>query len=322
MKRFMPALMLCLAGLAATHALAQTYPSKPIRLVVPFPPGGPTDILGRTLGAKLAESLGQPVIVDNRGGASGIIGTENVAKSPPDGHTLLLGATNMFSVNPGLYSKLPYDPIKDFAPISSIAYFFNNLVVNPNLPVKSVGELIALAKAKPGLLTYGSAGVGTLNHLIPEMLGSMAGVKFQHVPYKGSGPALNDVIGGQLDFMLAQYAQSGPHIKAGKVRVIGIVYNRRHALMPGVPTVAETVPGLDVSNWYGLFAPAGTPRETVNRLNAELIKVMKLPDIIERMAALTFDPVTNTPEEFTAQIKAEIVMWAEVLKKVGIKIDD
>ena len=321
MKRFIPALILCLAGLAAAPALAQTYPSKPIRLVVPFPPGGPTDILGRTLGAKLAESLGQPVVIDNRGGASGIIGTENVAKSPPDGHTLLLGATSIFSINPGLYSKLPYDSIRDFAPISTVANFFSNVVVNPNLPVKSVGELIALAKAKPGLVTYGSAGIGQLNHLIPEMLGSMTGVKFQHVPYKGSAPAMNDVIAGQIDFILAQYAQSGPLIKAGKVRVIGIVYDRRHPMMPGVPTVSETVPGLNVSNWYGLFAPAGTPRETVNRLNAEIIKVMKLPDIIERMAALTFDPSTNTPEEFTAQIKAELVMWADVIKKAGVKVE-
>ena len=302
-------------------AQAQTYPAKPIRLVVPFPPGGPTDILGRVIGAKLAEAMGQPVVIDNRGGAGGGLGADNVAKSPPDGYTILLGTTGTHTINPNLYSKLPYDPIKDFVAVTLVVKYINILVVNPNVPVKSVAELIALAKQKPGEVTFGSAGNGSSNHLSGEMLATMTGVKMQHVPYKGSGPALNDVIAGQLTFMFDQYSTVAPNVKAGKLRAIGVTIPKRHALLPEVPTVAESVPGFEVSGWYGVFVSAGTPRDIVNRLNSEFSKIMKLPDIHERMATLGWDPVTNTPEQFSAQIKAELATWADVVRKSGARID-
>ena len=321
MKRVLQLCLLCLAMLAAAQSLAQPFPSKPIRLVVPFPPGGPTDILGRAIGAKLSEFVGQPVIIDNRGGAGGGIGADNVAKSPPDGYSLLLGTTGTHTINPNLYSKLPYDPIKDFVPISLVVKYLNILVVNPNVPVKSVAELIALAKQKPGEVTFGSAGNGSSNHLTGEMLAALTGVKMQHVPYKGSGPALNDVIAGQITFMFDQYSTVGPNIKAGKLRAIGIATRQRHRLLPDVPTIAETLPGFEVSPWYGLFAPAGTPRDVVNRLNTELTKVMNSPEIHERMTTLGWDPVTNSPEEFSAQIKSELAIWADVVKKSGARID-
>lgn len=321
MKRVLQICMLCIAACFAGQALAQAYPSKPIRLVVPFPPGGPTDILGRAIGAKLAELLGQPVIIDNRGGAGGGIGADNIAKSPPDGYSLLLGTTGTHTINPNLYSKLPYDPIKDFVPISLVVKYLNILVVNPNVPAKSVAELIALAKQKPGQITFGSAGNGSSNHLTGEMLAALAGVKMQHVPYKGSGPALNDVIAGQITFMFDQYSTVAPNVKAGKLRAIGIATKQRHRLLPDVPTISETIPGFEVPLWYGLFAPGGTPRDIVNRLNAELTKVMNSPEIHERMTTLGWDPVTNTPEEFTAQIKAESAVWADVVKKSGARID-
>ena len=321
MKRILQICMLCLAALGAGQALAQAWPSKPLRLVVPFPPGGPTDILGRAVGAKLGELLGQPVIIDNKGGAGGGIGADNVAKSAPDGYSLLLGTTGTHTINPNLYSKLPYDPIKDFVAVSLVVKYLNILVVNPNVPVKSVAELIALAKQKPGQVTFGSAGNGSSNHLTAEMLATMTGVKMQHVPYKGSGPALNDVIAGQISFMFDQYSTVGPNIKAGKLRAIGIATKQRHPLLPGVPTIGESVPGFEVSPWYGLFAPAGTPKEIIARLNTELTKVMKSQEINERMTTLGWDPVTNSPEEFTAQIKSELAIWADVVKKSGAKID-
>jgi len=321
MKRVLQICMLCIAACCAGQALAQAYPNKPIRLVVPFPPGGPTDILGRAIGAKLAELLGQPVIIDNRGGAGGGIGADNVAKSPPDGYSLLLGTTGTHTINPNLYSKLPYDPIKDFVAISLVVKYLNILVVNPNVPVKSVADLIALAKQKPGQVTFGSAGNGASNHLTGEMLAALAGVKMQHVPYKGSGPALNDVIAGQINFMFDQYSTVAPNIKAGRLRAIGIATKQRHRLLPDVPTISETIPGFEVPLWYGLFAPAGTPRDIVNRLNAELTKVMNSAEIHERMTTLGWDPITNTPEEFTAQIKAESAVWADVVKKSGARID-
>ncbi len=321
MKRILLLCLFSLSLLCTGQAAAQAYPHKPIRLVVPFPPGGPTDILGRAIGAKLSEFMGQPVIIDNRGGAGGGIGADNVAKSAPDGYSLLLGTTGTHTINPNLYRKLPYDPIKDFVPISLVVKYLNILVVNPNVPVKSVADLIALAKQKPGEVTFGSAGNGSSNHLTGEMLATRAGVKMQHVPYKGSGPALNDVIAGQITFMFDQYSTVGPNIKAGKLRAIGIATKERHKLLPDVPTIAETIPGFEVSPWYGLFAPAGTPKDVVNRLHDELVKVMNSPEIHERMTTLGWDPVTCTPEEFMAQIKSELAIWADVVKKAGAKID-
>ena len=321
MKAVLHICLLCIVALSSGQACAQSYPSKPIRLVVPFAPGGPTDILARAVGAKLGELLGQPLIIDNRGGAGGGIGADNIAKSTPDGYSLLIGTTGTHTINPNLYVKLPYDPIKDFAPVSLIVKYLNILVVNPGVPVKSMADLIALARQRPGEVTFGSAGNGASNHLTAEMLAAMTGVKMQHIPYKGSGPALNDVIAGQITFMFDQYSTVGPNIKAGKLRAIGIATRQRHRLLPDVPTIGETVPGFEVSPWYGLFAPAGTPREIVMRLNAELSKVMNSAEIQERMATLGWDPVTNSPEEFGAQIKSELAIWADVVKKSGAHID-
>ena len=321
MKRLLRFFLIALAALYAAHAPAQSYPSKPLRLVVPFPPGGPTDILGRAIGAKLGELLGQPVVIDNRGGAGGGIGADNVAKSAPDGYSLLLGTTGTHTINPNLYSKLPYDPVKDFTPISLVVKYLNILVVNPNVPVKNLEELIALARQKPGEITFGSAGNGSSNHLTAEMLAAMTGAKMQHVPYKGSGPALNDVIAGQISFMFDQYSTVGPNIKAGKLRAIAIATKQRHPLLPDVPAIAETLPGFEVHPWYAIFAPSGTPRSIVDRLNTELVKVMDTPEIKGRMATLGWDPVTSTPEQLAAQIKSELLIWADVVKKSGARID-
>jgi tripartite-type tricarboxylate transporter receptor subunit TctC len=312
---------LLLAAVLSSAPQAQTYPAKPIRLVVPFPPGGPTDILGRAIGAKLSEAMGQPVIIDNRSGAGGGVGADNVAKSAPDGYTILLGTTGTHTINPNLYTKLAYDPIKDFVPVTLVVTYINILVVNPNVPARNVAELVALARQKPGEITFGSAGNGSSNHLSGELLATMTGTKLQHVPYKGSGPALNDVIAGQINFMFDQYSTVAPQIKAGKLRALGIANRQRHKLMPDVPAIAESVPGFEVSAWYGVFVAAGTPRDIVNRLNTEFVRIMNLPDIRERMLALGWDPVTNTPEQFAAQIKSELAIWADVVKKSGAKVD-
>jgi len=307
--------MLIASGIANAQ-----YPSKPIHLVIPFPPGGPTDIIGRALGQKLGEALGQPVIVENRGGAGASIGSDAVAKSAPDGYTLLVGTTGSHTINPALYAKLPYDPVRDFAPVSLLATYGNVLVVSPKLPVKNVRELIELARAKPGEVTFGSAGNGASNHLSGELLASMSGVRMQHVPYKGSAPALIDVMGGQVSFMFDILSTSLPQIKAGTVRAIAFSGSTRSPLIPDVPTVAESgLPGYEVVGWFGLFAPAGTPREIVNRLNAETVKILKLPEMKEKLTG--YDPAPSTPEQFAAIIKADTALWAKVVKESGAHVD-
>lgn len=317
----MPAL--CLAWLSGAAGAAQVqYPTKPIRLIVPFPPGGTTDVVARVIAQKLTENWSQQVVVDNRPGAGGIIGTELAAKAPADGYTLLLGSITTHAVNPSLYKKLPFDPLRDFAPVSLAVSTPQVLVVHPSVAAKSVKELIALAKAKPGQLNYASAGTGTSPHLTFELFKSMAGVDLVHVPYKGTGPAITDLIGGQVQTMITGVVALYPHIKAGKLRALGATSAKRVAALPDVPTIAESgVPGFDVASWFGVFAPAGTPKPIVARLNAEIVKILAVPELRRKLAGQGADPATNTPEQFAAYVKSELARWSKVVKDTGARAD-
>ncbi|MBI3936971.1 MAG: tripartite tricarboxylate transporter substrate binding protein [Betaproteobacteria bacterium] len=314
---------LCLAWLSGAAGAAQVqYPTKPIRLIVPFPPGGTTDVVARVIAQKLTENWSQQVVVDNRPGAGGIIGTELAAKAPADGYTLLLGSITTHAVNPSLYKKLPFDPLRDFAPVSLAVSTPQVLVVHPSVAAKSVKELIALAKAKPGQLNYASAGTGTSPHLTFELFKSMAGVNLVHVPYKGTGPAITDLIGGQVQTMITGVVALYPHIKAGKLRALGATSAKRVAALPDVPTIAESgVPGFDVASWFGVFAPAGTPKPVVTRLNAEIVKILAVPELRRKLAAQGADPATNTPEQFAAYVKSELARWGKVVQATGARVD-
>ena len=311
----------CAAIFSVACAFAQAaYPDKPIHLIVPYPPGGPADTMGRAFGSKLSVALGQPVIVENRPGAGGGVGSAAVAKSAPDGYTLLVGSAGTHAINPAVYANLPYDPLKDFAPVTQLATSGLVLVVTPKLPAKNVKELIELAKAKPGEITFGSPGNGSSPHLAGELLASMSGVRMQHVPYKGSAPALIDVIGGRINFMIDALPTLLPQIKAGTVRAIAWSGPARSKLIPEVPTLAESgVPGYQVVVWFGLFAPAGTPRDVVNRLNAETGKILKLPEVKEILSG--YDLTPSTPEQFAATIKSDIAAWAKLVKESGAHVD-
>ena len=306
----------------AGGALGQTWPAKPVRLIVPYPPGGSADILARAIGQKLSEGIGQQVIIDNRPGAGTAIGAEATAKAAPDGFTILLGTVSSHAINPALTPGLKYDPIKDFAPVSLVASIPFALIVHPSLSANSLNELIALAKARPGALNFSSAGTGTSNHLAGELFKSMTGTFMVHIPYKGSAPALNDLIAGQVQLMFDLVLTSAPHVKSGAVRALAVTGRERSAALPGVPTVAESgVPGYEVSAWFGFFAPAGTPPSVVNALNAETIKTMRLPDLRERLGSQGADAVTNTPEQFAAYVKEELTKWTRVVKTSGMKAD-
>jgi tripartite-type tricarboxylate transporter receptor subunit TctC len=303
-------------------AIAQPFPSKPARMIVPYPPGGSADILARAIGAKVGEGLGQPVVIDNRPGAGTIIGTEATAKSAPDGYTFMLGTVSSHAINPALNARLPFDPVKDFTPLSLVASIPFAMIVHPSVPARSVQEFVALAKSKPGQLNYSSAGNGTSNHLAGELLKSMAGVDLVHVPYKGSAPALNDLIAGQVSLMFDLVLTAAPHIKSGAVRGLAVTGTQRSAVLPELPTVAETgLPGYEVSAWFGIFAPAGVPQPVAKRLNAEFVKVMQQPDLKQRLASLGADPLTSTPEEFSTYLRSEIDKWAKVVKASGMKVD-
>ncbi len=309
------------ALLAAGSALAQ-WPTKPVRLIVPYPPGGSADILARAIGQKLGDGLGQQVLIDNRPGAGTAIGAEATAKAAPDGYTILLGTVSSHAINPALNPGLKFDPIRDFAPISLVASIPFALVVHPSLPAKSVKELVALAKSKPGALNYSSAGNGTSNHLAGELFKSMTGTFMVHIPYKGSAPALNDLIAGQVQLMFDLVLTTAPHVKSGAVRAIAVTGRERSAALPGVPTVAESgVPGYEVTAWFGFFAPAGTPAAVVNALNAETVKAMKLTDLRERLGSQGAEPVTNSPEQFAGYVKDELTKWTRVVKASGMKAD-
>ncbi|MGH8619346.1 MAG: tripartite tricarboxylate transporter substrate binding protein [Burkholderiales bacterium] len=309
-----------LACLLACAAHAQTYPAKPIRVIVSYPAGGANDIVARAVGQKLAEMLGQSVVVDNRSGAGGTIGADVAAKSPPDGYTLLMAA-GAHALAPSLYIKLPYDIAKDFAPVSLAAKSSYLLVVHPSVPAKSVKELVALAKARPGKLNYASSGVGAPPHLAAEMFGTMTGTTMTHVPYKGDTPAIADLLGGHVDLAFLAISATSPHIKAGKLRALAVTSAQRTSAMPELPTVAEAggLKGYDISTWWGLLAPAGTPREAVDRVSQSVARIAAMPDIKERFTALGLDASANTPEQFSAFLKSEIEKFAKLAKLAGVK---
>ena len=312
------------AALVPWPAPAQTangWPNKPLRFILPFPPGGGTDILGRLIADRMTASLGQPVVTENRGGAGGNVGAEAAARSAPDGYTIVLVAPSL-AISPSLYSKLNYDPVKDFAPVSLVATVPNVMVTHPSVPADTLAEFIRFAKTKPGGMNFGSGGSGTSNHLAGELFNIVAGVKLVHVPYKGVNLAMNDVLSGQIHLVVIGVPAAAPHIKAGKLRALALVAPQRASALPEVPTVAEAgLPNFEVTTWYGILAPAGTPKPIVTRLNAELVKIMHAPEMKDRLATMATDPVTSTPEEFADYIKREIVKWGEVVRQAGLKAD-
>jgi len=313
-------LFLAVACCAAAGAQAQSYPAKPIRLILPFPPGGGTDVVGRLLAQKLGQALGQQVIVDNRAGAGGRIGTDLVAKSLPDGYTLLLATSSVMGTGPALYQKLPFDMPKDFAPISLVAYTAYVLVAHPSVPAKSVKDLVMLAKSKPGRLTYASSGAGGAAHLSGELFSAMAGVKMIHVAYKGSSPGMFSVVSGETDLMFSNALPALPQVKNGRLRALGATTPQRSALLPDVPTIAESgLRGFEVQQNYGVLAPAGTPREIVSRLNQEVGKAMRTEDAKSRLLADGSEAKVSTPEELERMITVEIAKWSKVIKQAGIK---
>lgn len=306
----------------AAHAAAQTYPSRQVQLIVPYAAGGGVDILGRLVGQKLGASLGQQVIVVNRPGGNTVIASEALIKSPPDGHTLLL-VVNAHAIIPNLVPKLPYDPVNDFAPVAVIARSELLLSVNPSVPANTLQELIALAKAKPGQLNYASAGAGGTSQLASEMLNMMAGIKVQHVPYKGASQALTDLVGGQVHMFFSPPAAAISHVAAGRVKPIAISGTARTSSLPQVPTFAESgLPGFDATVWFGILAPAATPKPVVDRLAAELGKVMLLPDLKESLVAQGLEPAVSTPEQFGALIKADIAKFGKIIKTANIKVEN
>lgn len=308
---------LCAAG---TAAWAQGYPSKPIRIVVGFPPGGGNDIIARLVGAKMQENWGQAVVIDNKPGANSIIAAEFVAKAPPDGYTLLVNATGGMSVNPVIYSKLPYDSLKDFVPISMVGVFPLVLVVNPSLPVHSVRELIAYVKANPGKLNYSSG--STAFQVATEMFKQMTGTHISHIPYKGSAASISAVLAGDVQMTIVDTPPLVPQIKAGRVRALAVTSSKRAASMPELPTLSEAgVPGYDMALWIGVFAPAGTPREVAAKLNAEVVRIVNLADVRERLAAMGVDPLGNTSEQMAEWIRGEIARFGPVVKAADIKAD-
>lgn len=313
---------LCAALLALSGIASAAFPDKPIRLIVPFPAGGAADVMARGMAQRLGAELGQQIVVDNRGGAGGQTAAEAAAKSPPDGYTLFFGTMGTHAINAALYPKLRYDPLKDFAPISLTHITPRVLVVGPSVPAKSVAELVALAKAKPGLLTYGSAGNGSSSHLSGALFETLAGVNLVHVPYKGSSPLLVDVLAGRIDMTFDSYTVYEEHIKAGKVRPLGVTSKARMGALPQVPTIAESgLKGYDVSNWLGLLAPAGTPKDVLSTLHGALGRAMATPALRQQLVSLGIEPAFGTPEEFSALIRAELPKWADIVKRSGATAD-
>ena len=310
-----------LALCGCSSAFAQSYPTKPIRMIVAYPPGGGTDIVGRMMAQKLSENLAQTVVIDNRGGAAGSIGSEIAAKSVPDGYTILMGNVAPNAINVSLYAKLGYDPVRDFEPVSLVASTPNILVVHPTLAVKTVSDLIALAKAKPGTLNYPSAGLGSSSHLAGELLDSIAGVKMVHIPYKGGGPALTDLLGGQMQLMFATMPAAMPHVRSGKLRAVAVTSAKRSQAMPELPTIGETLKGYEASTWYGVLAPARTPRPIVTKLHGEIVKILGVAETRDKLLLQGFEPVGGTPAEFGAYIKSEIEKWGKVVKAAGIRAE-
>jgi tripartite-type tricarboxylate transporter receptor subunit TctC len=312
-------LIVAVTLLAAQAALAQSYPVRPIRLIVPYPAGGPTDFVGRTVGQKLTQFLGQQVVVDNRPGAGTIIGSELVARAAPDGYTLLFGTGGGTFLTPLMVAKAPYDPHRDFSPVAMLVVSPQVLVVHPSVPANSVPELVALAKAKPGVLNFASVGTGTSPHLGGELFQSLTGTKIVHVPYKGTAPAMTDLIAGQVQMMFTSMPTVLAHVKAGRLRLLGTGGTKRSAVIAETPTIAETVPGFELVTWYGVFAPAGTPAAVISRLNTEIGKVLVDPESRDRLTAQGLEPTQMTPDELRRYTQAESKRWTRLIKAAGIK---
>ena len=317
-------LVLLCAALFATGmpASAQQYPWRPVRFVVPFSPGGSVDTLARTFSPKLADALGQQIVVDNRPGGNGDIGMLIVARAPADGHTIVLGYIANLAIAPSLHAKMPYDPVKDFAPITQPASSPNVLTAHPSVPAKNLKELIALAKASPGKLSFASTGVASVGHLTGELINNLAGIKITHVPYKGSGQAVTDILGGHVNIMYSGFSSTLAHIKAGKLRALAVTGPKRSPTLSEVPTIAEQgFPGVEATAWYGVLAPAGTPKPVITRLHGDLVKILRQPDVVQRLDGLGFEIAATTPEQFGAYIRSEIKKWAKVVKASGAKAD-
>ncbi|MBI2509762.1 MAG: tripartite tricarboxylate transporter substrate binding protein [Betaproteobacteria bacterium] len=313
---------LAAATLPAAAQAQAAYPARTIRFVVPCPPGGIADVFARVIGQKFNEAWGQQVVVENRTGAGGNIAAEFVARSPADGYTLVMGSIGTHSVNVSLFRKLPYDPVRDFAPVALVMEADGLLVVHPSVPVKTVKELIALARARPGQLTYASAGNGTASHLAGELFKMMAKVDMVHVPYKGNAPAITDLLGGQTSLLFATMPTVLPQVQAGRLRAIAVTGPVRSPAAPDLPSIAEAaLPGFEVTNWIGIFAPAGTPRDAVTKLNSETIRIMRAPEIQNRLLNEGAKSPAKTPEEFGAYVRAEIAKWAKVIQQAGIRVD-
>jgi len=306
--------------LAALQCHGAGYPETTVRIVAPFTPGGVTDVLARELAAKMTQSWKSSVVAENRPGAAGIVGTQFVAGAAPDGHTLLLGTNGTNATNVALYAKLPYSPLRDFAPISMIATSYLILLTHPSVPVTSLRDLVALAKKNKGLLTYGSGGSGSTPHLAAELLKSMAGIDIVHIPYKGGAPAMIDMLAGRIDMYFSNTAVAMPHVKTGRIKMLAVTSAKRAPALPNIPTFAESgVPGYDVTSWFGLFAPAKTPQEVIARLNAEVVRIVALPETVKHLDNSGLAAVSSTPAEFSAFIRREIDKWTKVVKAAGIK---
>ena len=311
--------MIAMASIFALPSVAQTYPSKPIRMIFPFPPGGPTDLLGRAIAQKLSDQMGQPVVADNRPGAGGNLGLDLTAKSPADGYTIVLSSP-LIALAPLLYSKLNYDPFKDLQPLSEVAVIQNVLLVHPSVPAKTLAELVQIARKNPGKLSYGSGGVGTTTHLAPELLKSLTHTNIVHVPYKGSGQALIGLMGGDVDVLVMAVPASASQVQSGKVRALAVLSDKRASALPNVPTTKEAgIEGLEVPIWYGILTSAGTPKEIVARLNGELVRALTSLELTERLTAAGIEPMHSTPEQFAAFIKSENARFAKVIRDAGIK---
>ena len=320
MKKILTTALAAIAFAASAGVPAQSFPTKPIRFVVPFAPGGSTDTLARALGQKLSDGLAQQVVIDNRTGANGNIGMEIVAKAPPDGHTIVLGYIANVAIGPSLYQKLPFDPVRDYEAVTLLATSPNVLVAHPSVQANNLKDVIALAKAKPGSLNYGSASVASVGHLTGELLNQLAGMKMTHVAYKGSGQAVTDVLGGHIQLMFSGFSSVMAHIKSAKLKPIAQTGEKRSPALPDVPTIAEQgFPKFEATAWYGVHAPAKTPKPIVSRLNSEFVKALKMPDIRERLGALGFELVGSTPEHYSGYIKSEIRKWEKVVKASGAK---
>lgn len=306
--------MLAIAALSASQVQAQAYPNRPLRMIVGFPPGGPTDLVARLVAQHLTEALSQQVVTDNRPGAGGSVAGVLMVKAAPDGHTLFLASNGEIAIAPNLYKKMAYDPVRDLAPVSRVGSAQLVLMVHPGVAAQSVRELIALAKAKPGVINFASSGIGSTAHLSAEMFKTLAAIDIVHVPYKGAGPAMADLMGGQVQMIITGLSSALPHIKSGKLRALGVTGASRVKSLPDLPTIGETVPSYQINSWYGVFAPVGTPAAIINRLQGEIVAMVKRPDMNDRFIGLGLEPEATTPQVFAVQIQEEIAKWAKVIK--------